>query len=400
MPAPSSTVVVGASLAGLRTVEALRRLGEDGPVTVVGAEAHPPYDRPPLSKRALTALERDPVELTALAVADDLGVEWRLGTAATGLDLERRRVVLGDDEVPFTRLVIATGASARRLPVFGEHRGVHVLRTLDDAVALRAELRTGPRVAVVGAGFIGLEVASSCRDLGLDVTVVEAARVPLELALGATIGARVAGRHRDAGVRLETGVAVADVIGTGRVEALELGDGRRIAADVVVVGIGVAPATSWLDGSGVDLDDGVRCDSRLRVLRGGRPMPEVVAAGDVARWQHPVTGRPVRVEHWTNAVEQGDAAARTLLGGDAAPPFAPVPYFWSDQLGAKLQMLGTTDPGDEVAVLDDDGTGSRWLAAYGRDGRTVAAVGSSRAAKLMRLRPAIEQGSPFPPPLP
>jgi NADPH-dependent 2,4-dienoyl-CoA reductase/sulfur reductase-like enzyme len=397
VPRPLTTVVVGASLAGLRAVEALRRLGEDGTIVAVGAEAHAPYDRPPLSKKVLTDTTRDAAELTALPVPDDLGVQWRLGAAADGLDLQRRRLRVGGEEMAWDRLVVATGAAARRLPFGRDLQGVHVVRTLDDALALRADLAGGPRVAVIGAGFVGLEVASSCRERGLDVTVVEVADVPLERSVGATVGARIAARHRDAGTRVRTGVGVAAVEGTGRVERLRLGDGTVVDADVVVVGVGVTPSTGWLEGSGVDLDDGVRCDSRLRVLAGGRPVPGAVAAGDVVRWDRPGSG-PTRHEHWTNAIEQGEAAARTLLEGDEAPPFAPVAYFWSDQLGVKLQMLGTAAAGDDVEFLEDDGA-ARWVAAYGRAGRVVAVVGSGRPAKVMRLRGAIEEGAPFPPAL-
>ena len=398
MPAP--TVIVGASLAGLRAAEALRSGGEEGPIVMIGAEDHLPYDRPPLSKKILIDRDRDAAEVTRLAIPDGLEVEWHLGVAARALSLQRRVVTLaGGDEVAFSRLVVATGAHARRLPALGDLARVHVLRTLDDALGLRADLWAGsPRVAVIGAGFIGLEVASSCRALGLEVTAIEALPVPLERAVGPVLGARIAGRHRASGVRLETGVGVAALEGAGGVEAVRLGDGRVVGADVVLVGVGVSPSVEWLEGSGVDLANGVRCDSRLRVLAGGRPLPGVVAAGDVACWDHPHLGRPVRVEHWTNAVEQGEAAARALLEGDEAEPFAPVPYFWSDQLGSKLQMVGSVEPGDEAILIDDDGTGARWLAAYGRQGRLVAALGSSRPARVMKLRREIEAGAPFPPP--
>lgn len=392
------TVVVGASLAGLRAVETLRREGDDGPIVVIGAEPHMPYDRPPLSKRALTDPEADVAALASLAVPEDLGAEWVLGSPATGLDLERRRVLVDGGDIAFSRLVIATGARPRTLPAAGDLDAVHVLRSLDDSIALRRALAAGPAVAVIGAGFIGLEVASSCHQLGLDVTVIEALPVPLERAVGAAMGERIAARHRDAGIRVETGVGVASLDGAGSVEAVRLADGRVVPADVVVVGIGVAPEVAWLAGSGVDLADGVSCDSRLRVLAGGRPVPGVVAAGDVARWAAKGGGGSQRAEHWTNAVEQGEAAARTLLHGDDAAPFDPVAYFWSDQLGAKLQMVGQPRPDDDVAVVDDDGTG-RWVAAYGRDGTLVAALGVSRAGKVMALRRQIEAGGPWPPQL-
>ncbi len=356
-----------------------------------------PYDRPPLSKKVLTDDEQQAVELTRLPFPDNLGIEWRLGTPASKLDVDASRVTLADgDQVEYSRLVIATGAHPRRLAALGDLARVHLLRTIDDALALRSDLRASPSsVAIIGAGFIGLEVASSCLDLGLRVTVIEALPTPLERAVGSAMGARIAERHRRAGVTVETGVGVDSLQGTDGVEAVRLADGRVVAADVVVVGVGVAPSVDWLIGSGVDLDNGVRCDSRLRVLSGGRPIPGVVAAGDVARWEHPGHNVAVRVEHWTNAVEQGQASARTLIRGDEAEPFAPVPYFWSDQLGSKLQMVGQTVPGDEMVLLEDDDP--KWLAAFGRDGHLVGALGSGRPAKVMRLRREIEHQGPFPP---
>ena len=393
MPAYRRIVVVGASLAGLRAVEALRRHGHAGAITVVGAEAHPPYDRPPLSKHLLTG-RVGPDDVT-LPRAADLDVEWRLGSPATGVDLAAGTVLLGGEEsVPYDGLVLATGAHARALPGLV---GVHLLRTLDDAVALRAALEQGPRVAVIGAGFIGLEVAASSRALGLDVTVLELATVPLAAALGPAIGAIVAAHHRDHGVDLRLGVGVEAVVGTDRVEGVRLAGGELVAADIVVVGVGASPTTQWLEGSGIDLDDGVRADGCLRVLAGGRPLPSVVAAGDVARWDQPGAGRPVRVEHWTNAVEQGEAAAATLLLGEEAAPFGPVPYFWSDHYDRKIQMMGRADPGDEVTVVDGSVADRRFVAAYGRQGRLVAAVGFSRPAKVMALGRRIAAGEAYPP---
>ncbi|MGH8921024.1 MAG: NAD(P)/FAD-dependent oxidoreductase, partial [Actinomycetes bacterium] len=326
----------------------------------------------------------------------------RLGTAAIGLDLGTRTVTLaGGGTEPFDRLVIATGAHPRLLPTVPTGPGVHVLRTYEDAIGLHTDLQHRPRVAIIGAGFIGLEVAASCRQLGLDVTVVEALDVPLERAIGAEMGRVVVARHRSRGVRVELGVGVAGLERSGRangpVEAIRLEDGRSLPADLVVVGVGVSPTTGWLTGSGLDLADGVRCDSQLRAQAGGRAVPGVVAAGDVARWHHPAYGGEVRIEHWTNAAEQGEAAARTLMEGASAPAFAPVPYFWSDQLGLKLQFLGRALPGDQVTVIDGELDAERWAVAYGRDGRLVAALGSSRPGRVMKLRAAIGAGAPYPP---
>ncbi len=390
-------VVVGASLAGVRAAESLRDAGYDGALTVVGAEGHRPYDRPPLSKQVLTG-KVEPGQI-ALDVGH-LDCQWLLGTAAIGLDLQGRRVRLeGDENLAFDGLVIATGARARSLPAVGRRHGLHLLRTLDDAIALRRQLERSPVVAVVGAGFIGAEVASSCRQRGLTVTVVEVLPVPLSGAIGEEMGRVAASLHQANGTSLITGVGVESILGDDRVEGLRLADGRTVAADVVVVGVGVAPEQEWLQGSGVDLDNGVLCDQWCRVLSGGKVVPGVVACGDVARWRHPLWERPVRVEHWTNAVEQGEAAGRALLHGDRGRPYAPVPYFWSDQYGIKIQMVGRFLPGDQVRVVDGSVDDHRFVAAYGRHGRLVGAIGFGRPARVMKLQQMIAAGAPWPPAL-
>ncbi len=392
-------MVVGASLAGLRAAETLRKGGLDGPLTIVGAENHLPYDRPPLSKQILTG--RAGPEDVFLPVEPGLEADWVLGVEATGLDLDRKHVRLsGGVEVPFDLLVIATGAAPRLLPGAAPGPGVHYLRTIDDAVALRDDLAEAERVVVIGAGFIGLEVAASARQRGLSVTVIEVLPVPLERAIGPEMGAAIAATHGRHGVAVLLGTAFDGLVGTGRVEAVRLAGGGHLPADLVVVGIGVAPATGWLDGSGVEVSDGVRCDSRLRVRAGGRWRPDIVAAGDVARWTHPGYGEAVRIEHWTNAADQGEAAARTLLEGDAAPPFSPTPYFWSDQFGIKIQFVGDARPGDVVALLEGDPAEDRFVAAYGRSGRLVAGIGMRRPARVMALQRLIATGAPFPPPDP
>jgi NADPH-dependent 2,4-dienoyl-CoA reductase/sulfur reductase-like enzyme len=373
--------------------------GQDGPITIIGAEPHPPYDRPPLSKQVLTG-KADTKDLF-FPVEADLEAEWLLGTAATGLDLDQKRVRVGHgDEVPFDLLVVATGAEPRALPGAARGPGVHYLRTIDDAVALRGDLAEAERVVVIGAGFIGLEVAASARQRGVEVTVIEVLPVPLERAIGPEMGAAIAGTHGRRGVEVLLGTAFDGLVGASRVEAVRLAGGGLIPADLVVVGIGVAPATAWLDGSGVEVSDGILCDSRLRVRAGGRWRPDVVAAGDVARWMHPGYGEAVRIEHWTNAAEQGEAAAGTLLEGEAAPVFSPVPYFWSDQYGNMIQFVGEARPGDVVKVLEGDPADDRFLAAYGRDGRLVAALGMRRPARVMALKQLIADGAPFPPPQP
>lgn len=388
-------VVVGGSLAGLRAAEALRELGFDGEVTVVGAETHLPYDRPPLSKQVLTG-KAEPEQI-AFPMAEASGIEWLLSTTATGLDLERCRVILeGGDDLAFDRLVIATGARPRILPVIQPGPGVHYLRTVDDAVALRADLLGGGRLAVIGAGFIGLEVAASAASIGVEVTVLEVLPVPLERAIGAEMGQAVAGLHQRRGMDLRFGVGVDGIEGGERPEGVRLTDGSTVPADAVVVGVGVAPATDWLDGSGVEISDGVLCDERLRVVVDGRPRPDVVAAGDVARWYHPGYGERVRIEHWTNASEQGPAAAETLLKGDQAPPYEPVPYFWSDQHGVKIQFVGRAGPRDEIQMLEGTPEDEKFVAAYGRQGRLVGAIGMRRPARVIALQQQISEEAPFP----
>lgn len=398
---PEPVVIAGASLAGLRAAESLRQHGWDGPVVLVGDERHRPYDRPPLSKQVLTGSK--PPESTALPVPDDLDAEWRLGVRATGVDLDRRVLATSDGEIPFSGLLIATGAEPRVLPTFPPGPGVHYLRTLDDAVALRADLAASRGVVVVGAGFIGLEVAASAQQLGLPVSVLEALPVPLERGLGPEMGARMADWHRAKGIDLRTGVLGPEpVISGGRPEGVRLPSGEVIEADTVVVGIGVAPATGWLAGSGVDLGDGVRCNRHLRVLASGRSVPGLYAVGDVARWWHDGYGEEVRVEHWTNAGESAELAAANFLAerrGDELTAYRPVPYFWSDQHGIKLQFVGRPAPGDDTAVLEGDFAGDRVLVGYGRDGRLVAGLGLRRPARVMALQRLIEDGSPWPPTL-
>lgn len=398
-------VVVGASLAGMRAAEALRRNGHDGDITVIGAEPHPPYDRPPLSKQVLTGKAGADAIMLDRSDADD--IKWMLDTRATSLDIGRRRITVETasrpfanttHEVPYDLLVIATGSEPRVLKSFEPSTGVHYLRTLDDAIRLRAALLEAGNAVIIGAGFIGLEVASSAVSLGVDVTVLEALPVPLSRAIGDDMGNALADFHRRHGVKVRTGVAVESVAGSNGVEGVKLARGEVVPGQVVVVGVGVSPVTAWLAGSGLDIDNGILCDDRLRVLAGGRPLPDVVAAGDVARWLHPTYATRVRIEHWTNAVEQGEAAARTLLLGEAAPTFDPVPYFWSDQHGAKIQFVGDARHWDDVLVVDGSVEDERFAVAYGRDGRLTAALGMRRPAKVMALQKLIAEGAGFPPP--
>jgi NADPH-dependent 2,4-dienoyl-CoA reductase/sulfur reductase-like enzyme len=382
-------VIVGASLAGLRAAETLRQEGFTGEITLIGDEVHRPYDRPPLSKKLLGGeWEPDRIALRKPDDLDGLGLEWRLGVRATGLDLGRRVVAVdGGGSVRFDGLVIATGASPRRLPGQADLDGVHTLRTLDDALALRAELSETPRsVVVIGAGFVGLEVAATARQLGHDVTVLEGAAAPLIRGLGATMGEAVAAVHGDHGVVVRCGVQVAGLEGddTGRVVGVRLGDGELVPADVVLVGIGVAPNTAWLEGSGLTVRDGVVCDSTLST-----GVPGVYAAGDVVRWRNDLLDAEVRIEHWTNAAEQGAVAGRNLFTmatrGEAAP-YAAVPFFWSDQFEARIQFLGRAEPGDEVRIIAGDPAARQFAALYGRGGRLTAALGVSMPRLVMPFR--------------
>lgn len=383
--------VVGASLAGLRAAESLRRLGYGGALVLVGAEKHLPYDRPPLSKELLQGrwevdrigLRRQPYE--------ELELDLRLGVRATALDLAARELVLGDGvREPFDALVLATGASPRRLRGQPDLPGVHLLRTLDDALALRAALEARPRVLVVGAGFIGAEVAASCRARGLQVTLVEPLPVPLARGLGEAMGRVCAELHRDQGVDLRCGVGVSGFQGHQRVERVTLSDGSSVEADLVVVGIGAAPETGWLEGSGLRLDDGVVCDGFCAAA------PGVFAAGDVARWHNPLFGEEMRVEHWSNAAEQGSYVAERLAGTDlGAQPFAPVPFFWSDQYGVKIQFAGRMRPDDEVRLVAGSLAERKFTALYGRAGRLSGVLAWSRPRDLAKYRRLIAAATPF-----
>ncbi|MGY1684648.1 NAD(P)/FAD-dependent oxidoreductase [Geodermatophilus sp. SYSU D00867] len=386
----SSTVaVVGASLAGLSAARALREQSYDGRIVVIGDEVHAPYDRPPLSKEFLAGTAS--LDDIALGGPDDedLGLEWRLRTTAVGLDRLGRSVLLADgSEVRADGVVLATGARARHLPGSRRLDGVHVLRSLDDAIALREDLAAGGRLVVNGAGFIGAEVASTARALGLDVTVVETQPVPLAGPLGTEMGAVCAGLHADHGTRLLVGTGVAALVGTGRVEAVELTDGTRVPADVVVVGIGAAPNTEWLAGSGVALGNGVLTDAR-----GATDVPGVVAVGDCAATWSVAAERHVRTEHWTNALEQPATATATLLGTQGPAP-TPVPYFWSDQYGARIQFAGWRREGDVARVVEGSCADRSFLVVYERDGHPVAVLGMNQPRLFTRWRRQLRSSVP------
>jgi NADPH-dependent 2,4-dienoyl-CoA reductase/sulfur reductase-like enzyme len=379
--------VVGASLAGLRAVEFLRRAKFAGQLVLIGDEEHPPYDRPPLSKEVL----RDERAQERLALRrksyDDLNVELMLGRRAVSLDTDAREIRLeGGSTVSFDGMVIATGGHVRKLPNQPRIEGIHTLRTLDDSLAIRAALQTKPRVAVIGAGFIGAEVAASARQLGLEVTMIEALETPLARSLGPRLGRILQEAHERRGVRVHCGRRVEGFEGVDRVESLLLDDGTRVECDLVVVGVGVVPSVSWLAGSGIELEDGVRCDETLAAS-----VPAVVAAGDVANWYNPLFEERMRVEHWTNAVEQARHAVSTLLSAPGeAKPFESVPMFWSDQFDIKIQGVGRPRPTDDLVLAGGAPESEKFIALYGRAGRLIGAVAFNQPPKLIQLRKLID----------
>lgn len=377
-----SITVVGASLAGLAAARALRQQGYDGGIVVAGAEWHRPYDRPPLSKQFLagTAAVTD----LALTGPDDdaLDVEWLLGRSAVQLDPAGAAVVLDSGErIRSDGVIIATGARARRLPG-PPVRGVHTLRTIEDAAALRRALLPGARLVVIGAGFIGAEVAATAHGLGVDVTVVEALPTPLAAQLGVEMGTVCASLHADHDVRLVTGVGNARIVGSARVRGVRLADGRQLPADVVVAGIGAEPCVDWLTYSGLAVSGGVLIDARCATS-----IPAVVAAGDCTATRDPRTGKLIRFEHWNSAANQPAVAVATLLGKhDQQPASARVPYFWSDQYGCRLQFAGHRLPGDAVEIVEGD-TGDRsFVAVYRRGASAVAVLAMNRPKSFGRWR--------------
>jgi len=386
-------VVVGASLAGLRAVEAARKQGFEGTITLIGAEPHLPYDRPPLSKAFLERSEghdtQDAVQFrTEETLRDELGVELVLGEPASALDTRSKVVTVGDREIPYDGLVIATGAHARMLPGFDELPGVHVLRTIDDAHAIREALEAGARTVVIGAGFIGSEIASSAKKLGAQVTVVEALPVPLVRAIGEQMGATIAKLHELNDTPLLCGVTVTSVEGDGKVERVCLSDGTILDADLVIVGAGAIPNVAWLDGSGLELDNGIVCD--LHLFTG---VEGVYAAGDIARWPNPqFAGALMRMENWTAAAEQGAVAAHNAIHPDEPKPYKTVPYFWSDWYGSRIQFVGVTDA-EEITVVEgnlaEDG---RIVALYTQNSKLVGALTVNRQTEIMKYRGMIMKG--------
>jgi NADPH-dependent 2,4-dienoyl-CoA reductase/sulfur reductase-like enzyme len=376
-------VVVGASLAGLRAAESLRTAGFDGSITVVGEEPHHPYDRPPLSKRLLAGDWE--VDRIALRKPDDmasLAVDWRLGTKAAGLDVAGRQIRLADGTaLRFEGAVLATGSRPRKLPGQDDVADVVVLRSVDDSLDLRARIAGGgKRVVVIGAGFIGLEVAATARTLGNEVLVLESAPAPLMRGLGSTMGTAIAAIHADHGVEVRCGVTIEGL----QPGAVLIDGGWHEPADVVVVGIGVTPATEWLADSGLELRDGVVCGADLNV---GAPL--IYAAGDIVRWYNALFDEEMRIEHWTNAAEQGALAATNLLAeatGQRTTPYAPVPFFWSEQYDRRVQFLGRASGDDQVEVVSGSIAERQFVALYGNGGRLRGVLGVNAPRQVMPFR--------------
>lgn len=382
-------VIVGASLAGTRAAETLRSGGFTGEIVMVGAETHMPYDRPPLSKNYLAGdWDDERVALRKPEALAELNLTWKLGAAAQSLNTTTNIVTLeSGEEITYDGLIIATGGVVRRLPKQPNTAGVHVLRTIDDASALRNEINEGTNVVVIGAGFIGLEAAATAKKRGANVTVLEGLEAPLIRAMGAEMGAAIGDVHIRNGVAVKCGVQVAEIRGESKVTSVALTTGEDIPADVVIVGIGVAPATQWLETSGLTIRDGVVCDANLCA-----GPSKVFAAGDVLRWPNELFAdveADMRVEHWTNAAEQGAHAATNLLAtlnNTEMTPYIAVPFFWSDQFDARIQCLGRPSGSAKVDVVAGNPAEGKWCAIYSVNNRLTAVLGVSQPKLVMPSR--------------
>jgi 3-phenylpropionate/trans-cinnamate dioxygenase ferredoxin reductase subunit len=389
--APRSIVIVGASLAGASAADALRRQGYEGELVLIGAEREPPYERPPLSKAVLAGKEdEDRVFLRPADWYEEQQIDLRLGVRAVGLDAAGHALLLDDNgRLPYDRLLIAIGAIPRTLDIPGaDLPGVHTLRSLDDARAISADLTAGGPVVVVGAGFIGAEVASVCRARGPSVTVIEPLAAPMARALGAEVGGVFAELHRAHGVDLRLGEGVTAIHGAGRVEEVVTSSGARIPAATVIIGVGVRPNDGWLAGSGLTLADGVVVDEHCATN-----LPGVYAAGDVSRWPyHPAGGAEtlVRLEHYDNAIRQAEHAARNMLGEQVA--YAPVPYFWTEQFDWMAQYIGYAERWDQLVYRGEPAAGAGAI-FYLDGGRLRAVLSINRIRDLGALRKLVGAGA-------
>ena len=376
-------VVVGASAAGLGTVEGLRRQGFAGQITLVGEEPHLPYDRPPLSKQFLAGdWDAERLVLRQRPELDELRVELLLGVAAQRLNVARRAVELSDGRtLQYDRLVVATGVRAALPPTWGGLERVFTLRTIEDAAAVRAALRDTQSVLIIGAGFVGAEAASVCADIGVRCTMVDPLPQPMCRVLGNELGGLLADVHRERGVDVRCGVGIAELIGrSGTVIGARLADGRRLDCDLVLVGVGTVPNVDWLRDSGLGLENGIVCDERCRAGHG------IYAAGDVAAWRLGAEAVVRRVEHRMHATEQGDYVARAIVLGEEVEPFAPTPFFWSDQCGLRIQSHGFPAATDRIDIAQGALEDRKFLATYVRDGRVSAVLAVNMAREARRAR--------------
>jgi NADPH-dependent 2,4-dienoyl-CoA reductase/sulfur reductase-like enzyme len=388
---PNQIVIVGAGAAGLTTAEALRNRGYAATLTLIGDERHHPYDRPPLSKQILAGTwEPDRIALRSPDALAKLDADLLLGRSAVGLDLATRQVLLDSgDRLDFDGLVIATGVTPRSLPG-ADLAGIHLLRSLDDALSLRAHLLARPAVVVVGAGFLGAEVAAVARGMSLDVTLIDPLPVPMYRQFGHRVGELIGHLHTDHGVTVRCGTGVRRFLSTaGRVIGVELTDGSTLDADLVVVSVGASPALNWLADSGLPQGNGIECDTHCQAA------PGVYAAGDIASWHNNHFNTRMRLEHRMNATEQAMAVAGNLLGADR--PFAPVPYFWTDQYDARIQAYGIFPADADITVLHGQPTSRNFVAGYAHQGKMVGVLGWNSPRELRKLRQLVADRTPWPP---
>jgi NADPH-dependent 2,4-dienoyl-CoA reductase/sulfur reductase-like enzyme len=378
-----SVTIVGASTAGLAGAVALRDEGFDGRIDLVGQESHAPYDRPPLSKQALTSgwgLDRLTIRTTE-EIASHLQVEVHLGTPAVGLDVAERRVRLRTGEsITSDAVLVTTGTTPNQLNGGASLRGIHTLRNYEDAVAIGRAFTHAPRVLVVGGGFIGSEIASSARANGLEVTIVEAQPQVLARSVGRQVADLTRRLHEENGTSVVTGRRVMEVLGHGRVESVVLSDGSRLDADLVVVGVGVSPSTNWLVGSGLTLRDGIVCDAQCR-----SSAPGIYAAGDVARWYNARYATEMRVEHWDNSRRMAAAAARNMLDARHPSPYVSVPYVWSDLYGTRIQAVGRVTA-HEILMVATGSPQPHAIALYRWADQLAGVLGVNEPRAILGLR--------------
>jgi NADPH-dependent 2,4-dienoyl-CoA reductase/sulfur reductase-like enzyme len=384
-------VIIGAGLAGLRVAEELRRAGYTGEITLLGSERHLPYDRPPLSKEVMRG-EREDTTLKPRGFFEENRIGLRLGVAASCVNTARKLVALADGTViGYDDLVIATGLRPRRPRGLPALEGVHVLRTFDDMLALRADLRASNRVLVVGAGFIGCELAASFRTVGREVVLIDVQSAPLAAVFGQDVGRLVERLHRAEGVDVRGGIGLGSLTGNGRVSGAVLTDGSELEVDLVVLGVGSDPVTGWLADSGIRLADPAAGGGVLTDECGRTSVEDVWATGDVAAWLN-AAGEHRRIEHWSNASDQAKVLVKALLGNDA-PRITQVPYFWSDQYDVKIQAFGTPSSQDIVHLVEDDGR--KFLAVYESGGHLTAVIGAGKPREVMKLRTKVAAAAPI-----